>query len=84
MYAKYQCFIINTSEDMSQVKVFVTDRQTEVQTDEWVLMSPAFAKLGEQKQDVFVKYGDPWQQTKSKSYILTLLTLKGYMISVKY
>ena len=29
MYAKYQGFIINTSEDMSQVKVFVTDRQTD-------------------------------------------------------
>ena len=31
MYAKYQCSIINTSEDMSQVKVFVTDRQTDRQ-----------------------------------------------------
>ena len=40
MHAKYQCSIFNTSEDMSQVKVFVTDRGT----DEWVLMSPAFAK----------------------------------------
>ena len=27
MHAKYQCSIINTSEDMRQVKVFVTDRQ---------------------------------------------------------
>ena len=33
---------------MSQVKVFVTDRRTEGQTDEWVLMSPAFAKGGGQ------------------------------------
>ena len=30
---KYQCSIINTSEDMSQVKVFVTDRQTDGLTD---------------------------------------------------
>ena len=29
MQAKYQCSIINTSEDMSQVKVFVTDGQTD-------------------------------------------------------
>ena len=29
---KYQCFIINTSEDMSQVKVFVTDRHMHGQT----------------------------------------------------
>ena len=29
MHAKYQCSIINTSEDMSQVKVFVTDRGTD-------------------------------------------------------
>ena len=29
MHAKYQCSIINTSEDMSQVKVFVTDRRME-------------------------------------------------------
>ena len=33
MPAKNQCSIINTSEDMSQVKVFVTDRQTEGQTN---------------------------------------------------
>ena len=32
---------------MSQVKVFVTDRRT----DEWVLMSPAFAKGGGQQND---------------------------------
>ena len=30
---KYQCSIVNTSEDMSQVKVFVTDRQTDRRTD---------------------------------------------------
>ena len=33
MHAKYQCSITNTSEDMSQVKVFVTDGQTEGRTD---------------------------------------------------
>ena len=33
MHAKYQCSIFNTSEDMSQVKVFVTDRQTDGQRD---------------------------------------------------
>ena len=33
MHAKYQCSIINTSEDMSQVKVFVTDRGTEGRRD---------------------------------------------------
>ena len=51
MHAKYQCSIINTSEDMSQVKVFVTDRQRDRRTDEWVLMSPAFAKGGGQKDN---------------------------------
>ena len=34
---------------MSKVKVFVTDRQTEGQRDEWVLMSPTFAKGGGHK-----------------------------------
>ena len=33
MHAKYQCSTFNTSEDMSQVKVFVTDRQTDGQRD---------------------------------------------------
>ena len=33
MHAKYQCSIIHTSEDMIQVKVFVTDRRTEGWTD---------------------------------------------------
>ena len=55
MHAKYQCSIIKTSEDMSQVKVFVTGRQTDGQTDrrmdEWVLMSPAFAKGGGDNYD---------------------------------
>ena len=40
---------------MSQVKVFVTDRQTDGQIDEWVLMSPTFAKGGEQKLQDFQK-----------------------------
>ena len=52
MHAKYQCSNINTSEDMSQVKVFVTDIQTDGgmdrRMDEWDLMSPAFAKGGGQ------------------------------------
>ena len=33
MHAKYQCSIINTPEDMSQVKVFVTDGRTDGQRD---------------------------------------------------
>ena len=33
MHAKDQCSIINTSVDMSQVKVFVTDGQTDRWTD---------------------------------------------------
>ena len=49
MHAKYQCSIFDTSEDMRQVKVFVTDRGTDGQTDEWVLMSPANAKGGGQQ-----------------------------------
>ena len=57
-----QCYmyIFNTSEDMSQVKVFVTDRETERQTnrrtDEWVLMPPSnFAKVRGQNS-VLTKY----------------------------
>ena len=42
--SEYKCSIVNTSEDMSQVKVFVTEGQT----DEWVKIFPAFAKGGEQ------------------------------------
>ena len=57
MHAKYQWSIFNTSEDMSQVKVFVTDRRTDGgtegrtdrQTDEWDLMSPRFRESGGQK-----------------------------------
>ena len=41
---------------MSQVKVFVTDRQTDGrrdgQSDEWDLMSPAFKKGGGQQYEV--------------------------------
>ena len=47
MHTQYQCSIINTSKDMSQVK-FCDRQTTEGQTDEWVLMSPAFAKGGGQ------------------------------------
>ena len=32
---KYQCSIINTSEDMRQVKVFVTDRGTDGRANEF-------------------------------------------------
>ena len=46
-HAKYQCSIINTSEDMSKVKVFVTDGQTDRQKDEWVFMSPLSRKAGD-------------------------------------
>ena len=35
MHAKYQCSIMNTSEDKSKVKVFVTDGQTEGRTNEF-------------------------------------------------
>ena len=53
MHAKYQYSIINTSEDMSQVKVFVTDGQTgrrteDRQTDEWVL--PLSWKAGDKNK----------------------------------
>ena len=33
MHTKYQCSIINTSEDMSQVKVFLTEEQKDGRTD---------------------------------------------------
>ena len=56
--AKHQCYIFNTSEDMSEVKVFVTDRgtdrQTNTRTDEWVLMPPPkFRKSAGQNSVVF-------------------------------
>ena len=35
MHVKYQCSIINTSEDMIQVKVFVTDGRTDRWTNEF-------------------------------------------------
>ena len=35
LHAKFQCSIINTSEDMSQVKVFVTDGHSDRQADEF-------------------------------------------------
>ena len=53
MHAKYQYSIMNTSEDMSKVKDFVTDRQTDGQrdkTDGWMSFNvPAFAKNRPQK-----------------------------------
>ena len=59
MYAKYQCSIINTYEDMSQVKVFVTNRGTDGRRDGRtdgqmrfnVPPPPAFAKGGGQKRE---------------------------------
>ena len=54
---------------MSQVKVFVTDRRTERQTDEWVLMSPAFAKGGD--NDVLlilVLRKKQWFSSRNESY----------------
>ena len=35
MHAKCQCSIINTPEDLSQVKVLVTDRKMDGQTNEF-------------------------------------------------
>ena len=60
MHAKYQCAIIKTSEDMSQVKVFVTDGQTDRGTN-GRLMSPCFREKRGQKDnndtfDAFVPY----------------------------
>ena len=57
MHAKYKCSIINTPEDMSQFKVFVTERRTDRGTNRrttCVLMSPAFAKARETKTMVFL------------------------------
>ena len=59
---------LTSSEDMSQVKVFVTDRRTDRgtdrQTDEWDLMSPRFRESGGQKllgkNQTFVKISDFW------------------------
>ena len=58
IHAKHQCHIFNTSEDMSQVNIFVTDRGTDRQinrrTDEWVIMPPPnFAKVRGQNSVVF-------------------------------
>ena len=60
-----------TSEDMSQVKVFVTYRRTDRRgyrtdrrTNEWVLMSPAFVKGGDKKIRKYCSQlrnlGDSW------------------------
>ena len=48
-HAKYQISIINISEDMSQVKGFVTDRRTDGQTERWTnefRCSPLSRKAG--------------------------------------
>ena len=53
IHAKYQSSICNSAKVMAKVKVFVTDgqtdRQTEGRTDEWDLMSPRFRESGGQK-----------------------------------
>ena len=50
-HAKYQSSICYSAKVMAKVKVFVTegltDRRTDWLTDEWDLMSPAFAKAGD-------------------------------------
>ena len=46
--SSFQSVSYNTSEDMSQVEVFLTDRRTEGQTDGWDLMSPRFHESGGQ------------------------------------
>ena len=52
MHAKYQCSITNTSEDMSQVKVFVTDRGTDGRTNE--IKCPPLSRKAEDKKEQFV------------------------------
>ena len=56
MHTKYQCSIINTFEDMSHIKVFVTDRQT----NEWDLMSPTLAKGGDNNIFVVINWPKWW------------------------
>ena len=57
MHAKYQCSIINTSEDMCKVKVFVTDGRTDKGTDRQTneIQCPhAFAKVGDKNEKTFI------------------------------
>ena len=87
MHAKYQCSIFNTSEDMSQVKVFVTDegtdRGTDRQTDEWDLMSPRFRESGGQKavcialQQSLDGRRTDWQMDKMITIGIPLLQWQG-------
>ena len=67
VHAKYRCSIINNSEDMSQVIVFVTNGQTEGQMDEWVLMSPR--KAGTIKRVMQKKYNNGFYEKLDKSML---------------
>ena len=77
MHAEYQCSTINTLKDMSQVKVFVTDRRTDGQrdgqTDEWDLMSPAFAKARGKKGGGALMHVYVWEHIVSLYYRTALL-----------
>ena len=55
-HAEYHCFIINTSEDMSQVKVFVTDRHTNRQTAGQMSLNVPAAKCGGQLKLKYKNY----------------------------
>ena len=59
MHAKYQCSIINTSEDMSQVKVFVADRQRDGRTNEFSI-PPLSRKAGDKKSFHLVSLMGVW------------------------
>ena len=52
-HAKCQSSICNSAKVMAKVKVFVTDRRTDGQTDEWDLMSPRFRESGGQKKEAY-------------------------------
>ena len=75
MHAKYECSIFNTPEDMSQVKVFVTDRQRDRRTDRRVLMSPAFAKAqGTKNPEIFGR------SNSTNTHIQLSIILKVHLI----
>ena len=65
MHAKYQCSIFNTSEDMSQVKVFVTDRRKD----------PYEKELYQNISDIYLKY----IAHICKLYVFTMLVYVSYM-----
>ena len=85
MHAKYQCSIINTSEDMSKVKVFVIDGRTDGQTDRtdgrMSFNVPRFREMrGTIKVDVFVKHKCPRWQLSPKLAILVLRSGQGHKV----